>query len=205
MKFKVGDKVIANKKANKRYVITKEGWIGTVTATKKNGFKAKGKIGTRDNVVVGLEYEYFDLYQRNKNDQKIVITTDGLTTTAKLYDGKTVVKSAEAKCSPDDKFDFVIGANLAYDRLMRPETLCKVEKPVDQPAEYYNGKVVCIKAGSYHTAGKVYEVKNGVVNCDYDDSGEFTYNRITPVKTLEQLNANGPVQFIEFKGEVTND
>lgn len=71
--------------------------------------------------------------------------------------------------------------------------------------EYYNGKVVCIKAGSYHTAGKVYEVKNGVVNCDYDDSGEFTYNIITPVKTLEQLNANGPVQFIEFKGEVTND
>jgi hypothetical protein len=71
--------------------------------------------------------------------------------------------------------------------------------------EYYNGKVVCIKAGSYHTAGKVYEVKNGVVNCDYDDSGEFTYNRIAPVKTLEQLNANGPVQFIEFKGEVTND
>ena len=51
------------------------------------------------------------------NQNKIVITTDGITTTAKLYDGKTVVKIATAKCSPDDEFNFETGARIAFDRL----------------------------------------------------------------------------------------
>lgn len=45
--------------------------------------------------------------------EKIVITHDGKTTTAKLYDGKEITKTAEAKFSPDDKFDFTTGAKLA--------------------------------------------------------------------------------------------
>ena len=49
---------------------------------------------------------------------KIVITADGKTTTAKRYEGNKVVKTAEAKCHPDDKFDFAIGAKLACDRLL---------------------------------------------------------------------------------------
>jgi len=172
------------------YTADKNGYI---TDNHGNKYPVRGNDFKEWYIKCGwINYDFEEIKDYNTN--KIVITSDGLTTTAKLYDGKTVVKSAEAKCHPDDPFDFTIGANLAYERLM-----CKPEP------ECYNGKVVCIKAGSYHTAGKVYEVKNGVVNCDYDDSGEFTYNGITPVKTLEQLNANGPVQFIEFKGEVTND
>ena len=49
--------------------------------------------------------------------QKIVITTDGVTTLARLYDGKKVVRNAEAKCSPPDTFDLFTGAQLALDRL----------------------------------------------------------------------------------------
>lgn len=196
MKFKVGDKVIAIAEVGKKCIKNVTGKIIAIDEHSIpylvefdediNGHDGFGK-GKPGHCWWVREYEISPIFVH----QKIVITSDGHTTTAKLYDGKTVVKSAEAKCHPDDPFDFTIGANLAYERLM-----CKPEP------EYYNGKVVCIKAGSYHTAGKVYEVKNGVVNCDYDDSGEFTYNIITPVKTLEQLNANGPVQFIEFKGEV---
>lgn len=54
--------------------------------------------------------------------EKIVITTDGKTTTAKFYHGKTVCKTATTKCSPDDKFDFVEGAKIAFDRLTDRET-----------------------------------------------------------------------------------
>lgn len=50
-------------------------------------------------------------------DNKIVITADGKTTTAKLYDGKKFVESAKAVCSPDDEFDFNIGATIALERL----------------------------------------------------------------------------------------
>lgn len=50
-------------------------------------------------------------------DNKIVITTDGKTTTAKMYDGKKFIKSAKAVCSPDDEFDFNLGATIALERL----------------------------------------------------------------------------------------
>jgi hypothetical protein len=49
---------------------------------------------------------------------KIVITESGKTVLARLYDGNEIIKSAEAKCSPTDTYDFSIGANLAYNRLM---------------------------------------------------------------------------------------
>lgn len=54
-------------------------------------------------------------------EKKIVITSDGKTTTAKLYehiDGKRVVKSATALCSDDDEFNFLTGARIAVDRLL---------------------------------------------------------------------------------------
>ena len=53
------------------------------------------------------------------DNPKIVITTDGKTTTAKLYNNKSLRELATAKCSPEDKFDFNIGAKLAMDRLMK--------------------------------------------------------------------------------------
>lgn len=117
-KFKVGDKVIGNKAASGRYGYTKEGWIGTVTKvfeTPKHAedFRAIGPCGD-GNQEFGLESKYFDLYTEN---QKIVITTDGKTTTAGLYDGKQRIKEAKAICAPTDTFDFNYGASLALDRL----------------------------------------------------------------------------------------
>lgn len=50
-------------------------------------------------------------------EHKIVITSDGKTTTARLFNGKELVKKADAKCSPDDEFDFMVGAKLAMERL----------------------------------------------------------------------------------------
>ena len=66
---------------------------------------------------------------------KIVITSDGKTTLARLYDCKRVIRRAEAKCSPEDTYDFATGANLAYDRLMRPETLTASVKPYAEPSK----------------------------------------------------------------------
>lgn len=53
----------------------------------------------------------------NVHNEKIVITNDGKTTTAKLYDGKKFVKAAKAMCSPEDEFDIVTGAMIAFSRL----------------------------------------------------------------------------------------
>lgn len=56
--------------------------------------------------------------ERVVDNRKIVITTDGKTTLARLYEDNKVIKSAEAKCSPDDKFNFTTGAKIAFERLL---------------------------------------------------------------------------------------
>lgn len=109
--FKVGDKVIAKK--NAPYVITTNGWTGEVVEVENNEF-----IYVTDNKNIGsrgtcVESKYFELVPQ----PKIIITTDGNVTTAKLYEGKRVTKIAKAICSPEDKFDFNYGASLALDRL----------------------------------------------------------------------------------------
>lgn len=114
-KFKVGDKVIAKK--NTPYPIINNGWKGVVTHVDggRNNFICVMGNGLLGNVGAIVNPKFFDLDVTT--DQKIVITTDGGTTTAKLYHGKTVNKTATAKCSPDDKFDFVEGAKIAFNRL----------------------------------------------------------------------------------------
>ena len=100
----------------------------------------------------------------SSKDTKILITTDGTTTLARLYEGKKVVKSAEAKCAPSDKFDFTTGANLAYDRLMGRTAKVEpkpAEKPQDKPEPV---KLYCVKGydpGNGLTKGKIYEIRSG--------------------------------------------
>ena len=84
---------------------------------------------------------------------KIVITTDGKTTTANLYDGKNVVKTTTAKCSPDDTFDFETGAKIAFDRLINvPE-----EKPL------LNTKICIVKGDYMFITGHIYEIIDGKI------------------------------------------
>ena len=61
-KFKVGDKVIGNKKATDKYCVTREGWIGTVTSVNKYNFTASKNNG----IEYSLHYEYFDKYKEEK-------------------------------------------------------------------------------------------------------------------------------------------
>lgn len=120
MKFKVGDRV--------RY-------LGTSHFKQLTGRTGKVIVANDDEPTIGvrLDKRYYDksisVYYRissfwaNREDfelinsNKIVITTDGETVTAKKYEGKEVIKSATAKCHPDDEFDFDTGAKIAFDRL----------------------------------------------------------------------------------------
>lgn len=61
-----------------------------------------------------------------KTNQEIHITTDGKTTYAVLKQNGKVLSRSEAKCHPDDKFDFETGAKIAFDRL-------EIKKEVDEP------------------------------------------------------------------------
>lgn len=132
-KFKVGDRVIGNEKAT-RYCTAREGWVGYVVQVigeryiRVNEDKNGGPESLKSWFVLA---ECFRPYPEHNN--KIVITTDGKTTLARLYEDNKVIRRAEAKCSPDDTFDFTTGVKLAFDRLMgreaKPEKLPCVYKP----------------------------------------------------------------------------
>ena len=53
--------------------------------------------------------------------QKIIITSDGKTTTARLVDGKKTLKTAQAVCADSDTFDFTTGAKIAFERITAEE------------------------------------------------------------------------------------
>lgn len=74
-----------------------------------------------------------------ETENKIVITTDGYTTTARLYDGENVVKNASARCCEDDPFDFTTGARIAFDRLIGVETKDGVAVTEKRKPKYKSG------------------------------------------------------------------
>lgn len=123
-KFKVGDRVIGNSEG--MYGITKKGWVGTVTAVEGETIWVHGPEAVGDKGFCVWE-KYFDLYTPDEAAQKIVVTTDGKTTTARLFDGKKCVKTAEAKLSKKDTFSFETGAAWALGRLLGRD----LEKPAE--------------------------------------------------------------------------
>lgn len=157
MKYKVGDKVRIVSKWGEGCCQSLNGgmdkWLGKVMTVRYVGIKLYRMVEDiedndwggwfwAENCIAGLACE-----------NKIVITSDGEKTLARLYDGKKVVKTTTAKCSPDDKFDFETGATIAFDRLFD-----KYEK---EESKYFNGKVVCVDEYIGFTVGKIYEFVDG--------------------------------------------
>lgn len=76
--------------------------------------------------------------EASKSAKKLIVTTDGVTTTAKLIDGKQTIKTATAKCSKDDEFCFETGAQIAVDRLLGRKP-AEPEKPKFTKDDLENG------------------------------------------------------------------
>lgn len=181
MKFKVGDKVrvvraILNHKS--KHI----GDVFTIGMINPKGFGAYSEthysVEETSCMYIWLESE-LELVENSK----IVITHDGKTTAATLYrDGEKV--KATAKCAPEDKFDFMVGAKMAMERLVAKTT--EPPKP-----KYYNGKVVCVAndcAGyvdTDFTPGKVYEVVDGKF---IDNNNTFRPTCDDFIVTLADLN-----------------
>lgn len=141
MKYKVGDRVRVRRdlKALKHYYSEDK---KTCDVAVCEMLKMRGKIVTISEVLDIGKYKikefgwsWTDEMFEDIYNEKIVITTDGTTTTAKLYNGKEVIKSAEAKCSPQDKFDFEHGAGIAISRLLDWDFITPDETPEVKPKE----------------------------------------------------------------------
>lgn len=199
MEFKVGDRVRAIREVDGVYLANR---CGTVVITciagdcaeigvefdepfwSGNDCFGKGKMG---HCRYGLESE-FELISRK---QKIVITTDGRETLARLYEGNKVIKSATAKCNPKDTFDFKVGADLAFDRLMGEAG--KVAEP-----KYFKGKAVCIKSNTHRiVVGKIYDFSENNGRGNNGGNPILSYAR----RSIKEINEAlfGDVEFLEIK------
>ena len=116
-KFKVGDRVrVLDGSKIEGYaggwVRPMEEYVGNVYTIAK--IRPSGSYRLKD---IPFVYDERGL-ERAENPGKIVITTDGRITTAKLYQhGEPTLKTV-ATCSPEDTFDFAIGAKLVLERLI---------------------------------------------------------------------------------------
>ena len=156
MKYKVGDKVRIVSEWHNGCCQDDSGeidkWLGKVMTVRYVGKllyrmveDAKDNDGEgwlwTENCIAGLVCE-----------NKIVITTNGTETLARLYDGNKVIKTATAKCSPDDKFSFETGAKTAFERLFDSK---------EEESKPFNGKVVCVNKYAGFTVGKIYKFVDG--------------------------------------------
>lgn len=122
-KYKVGDKVkvrsdlVKNRVYGDMYFLSDmckfRGKTVTIDRVEQNGayYGIEGHVDTfwTNDMFEGLAME----------QNKIVITHDGKTTTATLYREDGSKEVATAKCCPEDTFDFNVGAKLAMERLMK--------------------------------------------------------------------------------------
>ena len=106
--------------------------------------------------------EFSDVIDTTKQKPTIVITTDGVTTTATMRQGHEVLRKATAICSKNDEFNYQTGAELALDRLFKTEEI---------NSNLMNGKYVCLTPGRNVTVGKIYEFVNG--HCAKTDNPSF--------------------------------
>lgn len=159
MKYKVGDKVrIVSKwgKGCRQNSLGKmDKWLGKVmTIRSVDCVDLSYKMDEDKDEHGGCGWYWFEnSIEGFACEKKIVITTNGVETRARIYDRNKVIKTATAKCSPDDNFSFETGARIAFERLF-------VSGEKEEP-KHFNGKAVCVNKYGGFTIGKIYEFVDG--------------------------------------------
>ena len=96
----------------------------------------------------------------------IVITSDGVTTTATRRIGKAIQATATAKCNPGDRFDFEEGARIAFERLCGRDPFPETPESTTTP-KVYNGRMICAESPyPWWTVGKIYKVVGGRITAN---------------------------------------
>lgn len=98
-------------------------------------------------------------------ERKIVITTDGKTTRAALYDGHKLIREAKAICSKEDTFDFEAGAKIAFERLTAKPAVKAKSKEELKPL---NTKIFVLDGDDTIKSSHIYEIENGKITVGID-------------------------------------
>ena len=120
-------------------------------------------------------------------DEKILIMRDKKNPKRVIARDISTGKEAEAICSDSDKFDFNMGAKLAFRRLMKNGESEK-KKP-------WTGKVFCTcDIPGIYTKGRIYKIVDGVPYIDVfhfwhydgDKNGDETFRALNDNNSIDQ-------------------
>lgn len=176
LEFKVGDRVkVVREEPFESHILGKVGTVKKYCHENKNLVAVVFDDNVNGHNLLGIckyGHGWFckveNLERITNNKDKIVITSDGKKVTAKLYNDKELIKSAEAKCCPDDKFNFEFGATLAMGRLFEHESDSDKVKPKEL---LKNGMF-----GKHKNFGWFVVVDNKFIYFDGGHSGVGDYN-----------------------------
>lgn len=142
MKYKIGDKVwIVSKRPQKNWNPYMDKYLGKTMTIIKSGINNKGVYYCMEedrNDFLGhwcwYEYMIAGLAEPEWEPYTVELRFDGMITTATLKRGGRGVKTAEARCNPEDTYSRAEGARVAVERLFEKKR--KEDKP-----EKYTPKV----------------------------------------------------------------
>ena len=129
----------------------------------------------------------FNVGDKEVQKDKIVIMHDGKTTTATLYRENGTKEKATAKCSPEDTFDFNVGAKLAMERLMEKTVPVETRKYAVGDRIFAEDNVNCHPGGAWGTVVKVLDKR--IHKEDYMvkfDDGLYLCSHVVPVPTTPE-------------------
>lgn len=168
MKFKVGDRVVANARANGKYFWTSHGWEGKVEEILDHPHphgdmivSGEGMFYEEERFLVWSEYFTFKKSEKPKTSEKskrtviIEITDDGAD--AKYLNGKKVEKKASIKQYCKDKPDDMLAALYAVQRLFGLERVKgeDIFEDIYKETEITELKDAIANAGGYLNDAKV--------------------------------------------------
>lgn len=189
-----------------RYALKYENWLGTK-------HDIIGKVTDIHITTNGLNFHVAPCNDHNtrekekpmktkKDIDRIVITKNDLNEVLlRAYSGNEIVEKTIAKCSPDDIFDFNIGAKLSVDRLYEGYDMTPKPK-----RKLYNGKIfvrVDIRRFSFldpdffTREGKIWEVKGGKI-IDFDRATDVIYEDMTDEELTKLLCSTNNGSFRGF-------
>jgi hypothetical protein len=188
-KYKVGDKVrIVSKRPQRCWNPYMDKHLGKTMTIIKSGINGEGVYycmeEDRDDFLghwCWYEYMIAGLAEPEREPCTVELRFDGMITTATLKRGGRDVKTAEARCNPEDTYSRAEGARIAVERLFEKK------RKEDKPEKYtpkVGDKFKIVRKSHYHgfsigetvrliricEQGKRYENCRGLGQwvCDYD-------------------------------------
>ena len=96
----------------------------------------------------------------NTNNKKVECKLEFYVLLNGVLENRPRIAIGEARCAPEDKFNFKVGMDLAYDRAYAKAV--EVAKKMNRPEMRF----VCVKSADYFKSGNIYPVQ-------YDDNGNL--------------------------------